>query len=150
MELSPGRVLALDLGQRRIGLARSDPLGISAQGLPTLQRQRFGEDMAALAALAQQHQVKLWLIGLPRHMSGEEGRQAQAARRFGAALTRHTGVPVQFWDERLTTVEAQRVLTEAGASLSTRQRAIDRLSAVVLLQSYLDAQRQSGGSLEEP
>lgn len=142
MELSPGRVLALDLGKRRIGLAISDPLGISAQGLPTLERRRFGEDLAAFSALAQQHQVKLWLIGLPRHMSGAEGRQAEAARRFGAALTRHTGVPVKFWDERLTTVEARRVLTAAGASLTARQRAIDRLAAVVLLQSYLEAQRQ--------
>lgn len=132
------RIVALDLGQRRIGLAMSDPLRISAQGLPTLQRQGRGADLRALAALAQEHGVGLWLLGLPRHMSGEEGRQAEAARAFGARLQRHTGIAVEFWDERLTTVEAERVLKASGASLAARRRAVDQMAAVVLLQSYLD------------
>ncbi|MGH9412289.1 MAG: Holliday junction resolvase RuvX [Terriglobales bacterium] len=142
MERRIGRIAALDLGQRRIGIALSDPLGISAQGLPTLQRQDMGTDLAALAAVAHAHQVALWLVGLPLHMSGEEGRQAQAARRFGAALARHSRLPVEFWDERLTTVEASRVLDAAGSSLDQRRRAIDRLSAVILLQSFLEARRE--------
>lgn len=132
------RIVALDLGQRRIGLAMSDPLRVSAQGLPTLQRQGKGADLRALAALAAEHGVGLWLLGLPRHMSGEEGQQAAAARLFGARLQRHTGIAVEFWDERLTTVEAERVLKSAGASLAQRRRAVDQMAAVLLLQSYLD------------
>ncbi|MGH9467880.1 MAG: Holliday junction resolvase RuvX [Terriglobales bacterium] len=132
------RIMALDLGQRRIGLAMSDPLRLSAQGLTTLERRDLGADLAALASLAREHRVGEWLLGLPRHMSGSEGEGARAARRFGAALQRHTALPVAFWDERLTTVVAQRVLREAGSSLAKRKRAVDRLAAVILLQSYLD------------
>lgn len=137
----PQRILALDLGQRRIGLALSDPLALSAQGLPTLPRRRLHDDLDALLALARLHSVRLWLLGLPLQMNGEEGTQARAARRFGDALTRHSHLPVQFWDERLTTVEAARVLSLASSSLSQRQRALDRMSAVILLQSFLDRVR---------
>ncbi|MGH9487365.1 MAG: Holliday junction resolvase RuvX [Terriglobales bacterium] len=132
------RILALDLGQRRIGMAVSDPLRLSAQGLETLQRRSLGQDLAALAALAAHYQSGLWLLGLPRHMSGEEGVQAKAARQFGAALGRRTGLAVEFWDERLTSVEANRVLRTADASLDQRRKAVDRMAAVILLQSYLD------------
>lgn len=136
MELK--RIVALDLGQRRIGLAMSDPLRVTAQGLPTLERKGRGEDLRALDQLARDQGVGLWLLGLPRHMSGEEGRQAEAARAFGARLLRHTHIAVEYWDERLTTVEAERVLRSAGASLAARKRAVDQMAAVLLLQSYLD------------
>lgn len=134
-----GRVLALDVGQRRIGLAVSDGLGITAQGLPTLERRGLGQDLDALARLASEQGAALVLIGLPRHLSGTEGRQAEAVRRFGERLGRHTRLPVAYWDERLTTVEAARVLEAAESSLRASRRAIDRLSAVILLQSFLDA-----------
>lgn len=105
-----GRILALDLGKKRIGLALSDPLGLTAQGLPTLQRVNIRTDLAELDRLATEYDVRLILLGLPLHMSGDEGRQAQNAREFGERLAEWTGREVRLWDERLTTVEAQRVL----------------------------------------
>jgi putative holliday junction resolvase len=132
------RILALDLGKKRIGLAISDPLGITAQGLPTLQRTNIREDLSALASLIEKYEVKLLLMGNPLHMSGKAGRQADYARDFADRLTEKTGVEVQLWDERLTTVEAQRVLRSSGISIEKRARAVDRLAAVILLESYLD------------
>ncbi|HUX67650.1 MAG TPA: Holliday junction resolvase RuvX [Terriglobales bacterium] len=134
------RILALDVGERRIGLAVSDPLGMTAQGLPTLERRNRRTDLAALAGLARDYEIGLWLVGLPRHLSGQEGTQAAKVRQWADGLQRHSGVPVVYWDERLTTVEAGRVLRSASSSRAQTKRAIDRLSAVLLLQSYLDAQ----------
>ena len=134
-----GRVLALDLGKKRIGLALSDPLGITAQGLPTLERTRIREDLDAIARLVQEHGVTLILMGNPLHMSGTEGRQAAYAREFAGRVASRTGVEVKFWDERLTTVEAHRVLRQSGVSIEKRARAVDRLAAVILLGSYLDS-----------
>jgi len=133
------RVLALDLGKRRIGLAISDELGITAQGLPTLQRKNNRADLAELARLARERSVDLFLVGNPLHMSGDAGTQAENARHFADLLARHTGKPARMWDERLTTVEASRVLRESGMGIEKRARAVDRLSAVILLQSFLDA-----------
>ncbi len=135
-----GRILALDLGKKRIGLALSDPLGITAQGLPTLERTNLREDLAALERLAGDHNVSMILMGHPLHMSGHEGRQAVYAREFAERLTERTGLRVRFWDERLTTVEAQRVLKASGISIEKRARAVDRLAAVILLGSYLDSE----------
>ena len=134
-----GRILALDLGKKRIGLALSDPLGISAQGLDTLQRSTVREDIAALEAIAREHQVQLVLLGHPLNMSGAEGRQAVYTRDFAQRLTARTGLAVRFWDERLTTKEAERVLKQSGISIEKRAKAVDRLAAVILLASYLDA-----------
>jgi putative Holliday junction resolvase len=128
----------LDLGKKRIGLALSDPLGLTAQGLPTLQRVNIRTDLAELDRLAAEHDVGLILLGLPLHMSGDEGRQAQHAREFGGRLAEWTGREVRFWDERLTTVEAQRVLRSSGISIEKRAKAVDQLSAQILLESYLD------------
>ncbi len=136
------RILALDLGKRRIGLALSDPLGITAQGLPTLQRTNIRSDLDALAGLIQQHEVAEILMGQPLHMSGREGRQAEYTRDFADRLTKRTGLDVKMWDERWTTVAAQRVLRESGASIEKRAKAVDKLSAVILLSSYLDSQTE--------
>jgi putative Holliday junction resolvase len=140
---NPGqrRVLALDVGKRRIGLAVSDPMGVTAQGLETLERTTIREDLARLAEIAASKDVGLLLLGNPLHMSGREGRQAEYVREFAGRLGVATGLPVKFWDERLTTVEAQRVLRESGISIAKRARAVDRLAAVLLLESYLDACR---------
>ena len=135
-----GRILALDLGKKRIGLALSDPLGITAQGLPTLERTRIREDLAKLGELAAEYGVGLILMGHPLHMSGREGRQAEYARDFAARLTERTGLAVRLWDERLTTVEAMRVLKDSGISIERRARAIDKLAAQILLESYLDSE----------
>jgi putative Holliday junction resolvase len=132
------RILALDLGKRRIGLALSDELGITAQGLPTLERTRIRDDIAQLTDLARRHGVRRFLLGYPLHMSGREGRQTHFARDFGDRLAHATGLPVDYWDERLTTVEAGRVLRESGISIEKRAAAVDRLSAVILLESFLD------------
>jgi putative Holliday junction resolvase len=134
-----GRVLALDLGKRRIGLAISDPMGVTAQGLPTLERTRIRDDIAFLAAIIEDREVSLILLGYPLNMSGTEGRQAAYVREFAERLGKATGVPVRYWDERLTTVQANRVLKESGISIEKRARAVDRLSAVILLESYLDS-----------
>jgi putative Holliday junction resolvase len=137
--LLKGRILALDVGKKRIGLALSDPLGITAQGLPTLQRTTIREDLAALENLTREHQVKLILMGHPLHMSGRESTQSAYTREFAERLSGRTGLEVRLWDERLTTVEAERVLKQSGISIEKRAKAVDRLSAVILLGSYLDS-----------
>jgi putative holliday junction resolvase len=133
------RILALDLGKRRIGLAISDELGITAQGLPTLERKNLRTDMARLRQLVREREVSEILVGDPLHMSGDSGRQSIAAREFAASLAKETGREVKLWDERLTTVEASRVLRESGIGIEKRAKAVDKLSAVILLQSYLDS-----------
>jgi putative Holliday junction resolvase len=133
-----GRVLALDLGKKRIGLALSDPLGITAQGLPTLQRTTLRADVAELDRLAGEHGVSLILMGLPLHMDGKESRQSQYTREFAEYLTGRTGRAVKFWDERMTSVEAGRVLRESGISIAKRAKAVDKLSAQILLESFLN------------
>jgi putative Holliday junction resolvase len=133
------RILALDLGKKRIGLAISDPLGITAQGLPNLVRVRKRADFAALEQLIRERQVGLVLMGNPINMRGDEGRQSAWVREFAQALEKRTGLPVKLWDERLTSVEANRVLRSSGISIEKRAAAVDRLSAVILLQSYLDS-----------
>jgi putative Holliday junction resolvase len=133
------RILALDLGKKRIGLAISDPLGITAQGLPNLVRINKRTDFAALEQLVRERQVGLILMGNPINMRGDEGRQSGWVREFAQALKERTGLPVKLWDERLTSVEAGRVLRSSGISIEKRAAAVDRLSAVILLQSYLDS-----------
>ena len=133
------RILALDLGKKRIGLAISDPLGITAQGLPNLVRTNKRSDLAALQQLIQEREVGLILLGNPINMRGTEGRQSGWVHEFAAALEKQTGLPVKLWDERLTSVEAGRVLRSSGISIEKRAAAVDMLSAVILLQSYLDS-----------
>jgi len=133
-----GRVLALDVGKKRIGLAVSDELGITAQGMETLQRTRIRDDLESLRQIASQRNIQILLVGRPLHMSGSESRQSEYTEEFANRLSRHLGLPVVFWDERLTSVEAERVLREAGASLERRKRSVDRLAAVLLLESYLE------------
>jgi putative pre-16S rRNA nuclease len=141
LSLTPlqSRILALDLGKRRIGLAVSDPLRITAQGLPNLVRTNKRTDLAALQEIISQREVGLILMGNPINMGGTEGRQSRWVHEFAEAIERRLGVPVKFWDERLTSVQAGRVLRESGISIEKRAAAVDRLSAVILLQSYLDS-----------
>ena len=129
----------MDLGKRRIGLAISDPLRITAQGLPNLERTNKRSDFAALEELIREREVGLILMGNPINMGGAEGRQSGWVREFADELARRTHLPVKLWDERLTSVEAGRVLRESGISIEKRAAAVDRLSAVILLQSYLDS-----------
>ena len=153
MNVSPlnRRVLALDFGKRRIGLALSDELGLTAQGLETFQRTTMRDDLERMGEFVEGRNVGLILMGDPIHMSGKRGLQSEKAREFGERLGERTGVAVEYWDERLTTVEAQRVLKESGISSRKRARAVDRLSAVILLENYLEwlsMNREAGGACE--
>jgi len=147
-----GRVLALDVGKKRIGMAMSDALGLTAQGLETLQRVRIREDLDQLARFVEEQGIAEILIGLPLHMSGDESRQASYTREFGERLHAITGRPVVYWDERWTSIEAGRVLRSSGIGIEKRAQAVDRLSAVLLLESYLDYRRYhtDSSTAEEP
>lgn len=138
MFTTQGRLLALDVGKKRIGLAVSDLLGITAQGLPTLHRTRIREDLDQLAGLCSEYQVTTILIGRPLHMSGDESKQAGYTQEFGDRLAARLRLPVVYLDERLTSVQAERMLREAGASTDRRSGSVDRMAAMLLLQSYLD------------
>ena len=107
--------------------------------MPNLERINKRTDMAALARIAREREASLILMGNPINMRGTEGRQSAWVREFAVALERETSLPIQFWDERLTTVEASRVLRASGISIEKRAAAVDQLSAVILLQSYLDS-----------
>jgi len=141
-------VLALDVGKKRIGLAVSDAMGITAQGIETLERTRIREDLAKLKELAARWNVRTLLVGRPLHMSGSESRQSEYTKEFAARLAEYLGLPTVFWDERLTSVEAERMLRQAGATLEQRKKAVDRLAAVLLLESYLEYRNTQGDSAE--
>jgi putative Holliday junction resolvase len=132
------RILAIDFGTRRIGLAVSDALGITAQGLPTLQRTRIADDLKLLKSLVEEYSVERVLVGNPIGHRGGETAMSQLAAEFAEKLRRRVPCPVELRDERLTSVEANRTLREAGLSIGKRQRATDRVAAVLLLQGYLD------------
>ena len=130
----------MDLGQVRIGLALSDGLAISANPLPSLRSVGPRADVEKLIGLIREHEVVRVVVGLPLLMSGEEGLAAAAARRFVERLQRgERGVEVELWDERLTTVQAERLLISADVNRKKRKQVIDGLAAVIILQNYLDA-----------
>lgn len=141
-----GRVLALDLGSKRIGLALSDPLGITAQPLGTLERVGPRRDLRAVAELVREHGVSTVVVGLPKLLSGEEGSAAAEAREVAEQLRRRlAGVRVELWDERLTTVEAERTLVAGNVRRRRRRERVDRLAAALILQGYLEARAARGG-----
>jgi len=142
-----GRILAIDYGTRRMGLAVSDPLGITAQGLETLQRKNKRSDFARLERLLREYRVREIVLGNPLRMSGEEGAQSQKVAEFAEELRRRFSIPVHLWDERLTSAEANRVLREAELSIEKRAQAVDRMAAALILQSWM--QSRSVQSLEE-
>jgi putative Holliday junction resolvase len=131
--------MGLDYGERRIGVALSDPLGLTAQPLTTLERTSLDRDLDALEALLRRHEVRRVILGLPLSLKGERGERARAAEGFGRRLERQAGVPVEAWDERLTSVQAERALLEGDVSRRRRREIIDRTAAVFILQSWLDA-----------
>ncbi|MCL4370402.1 MAG: Holliday junction resolvase RuvX [Chloroflexi bacterium] len=140
------RVLGLDVGDRRIGVAVSDELLLTAQGVAVIQRQGLDSDLRQVETIIERHGVAGLVVGLPRNMDGSLGPQAEKVRRFADQLERRTGLPVQFWDERLTTVAAERVLLEGDVRRARRKQVIDRQAAILILQGYLDRRRTSGVS----
>jgi putative Holliday junction resolvase len=143
------RALGLDLGTKAIGLAVSDELGVTAQGLATLERRGPRKDLEALAERARDYGVDRFIIGLPLNMDGTEGPRAEATRKFGAALEAETKRAVLYWDERLTTVAAHRALLEADVSRKKRKEVVDQVAAVLILQGWLDAQPKSAVTDDE-
>jgi len=137
-ELRVGRVLGLDVGSRRIGVAVSDPLGITAQGLQTLQRRNKRSDLAALERVIRQFGVREIVVGLPLRMSGAEGTQSEKMQGFAEDLRKRFRLPVHLWDERLTSAEANRLLRETELSIEKRANAVDRMAAVLILQGWME------------
>ncbi len=144
--LKSHRLLALDLGSRTIGLAVSDELGITAQGLPTYRRSNKRNDLEYLRRLIRQYGVGELLLGLPLRMSGSEGIQAEKVQDFAEELRRRFKLPVHLFDERLTSVEANRLLRQTDMSIRRRAEVVDRLAAVLILQSFLDLRNSSSAN----
>ncbi|MBC7927532.1 MAG: Holliday junction resolvase RuvX [Bryobacteraceae bacterium] len=138
------RVLALDVGKKRIGLAMTDPLGIIVQGLPTYKRTTKREDLEYLARLCQEYEVQHVLVGRPLHMSGDESPMSRYTAEFGAKLGERTGLTVEYVDERLTSFEAGEVLRELGRSTDRKTGNVDRMAAILMLQEYLDRMDPQG------
>lgn len=130
------RILGIDHGSKRIGLALSDELGITAQALPFVR----AEQLDRIVEIVRERAVTQIVIGLPRNMDGSYGPAAEAVRAFIAKLEPLVNVPIRTWDERLTTAQAQRVLIEGDVSRSKRKEKVDSMAAQLLLQSYLDSQ----------
>ena len=131
------RIAALDVGDARIGVAVSDELGITAQGIGVVRRVGGRRDLEALRAILAPYAPERLVVGLPLDMCGTEGRQATRVRAFGARAAEHLGLPVEFWDERLTTWEAERTLIEADVRSRRRRAVVDQVAAAIILRDYL-------------
>lgn len=138
---SPSRVLGLDVGARRIGVAVSDLLGITAQGLETLRRRNKKYDLGCLERVIREYNVREIVVGLPLRMSGAEGTQSEKMRAFAEDLRKKFGLPVHLWDERLTSAEANRFLRETELSIEKRGKAVDRMAAILILQGWMESRR---------
>lgn len=139
------RLLGLDVGDKRIGVALSDGLGMTAQPLGTVERKSLDKDSAAIMHMVAEHEVECAVAGLPLQMDGDEGRQSERVRHFCVAFTKRTGVDVVYQDERLTTAQSERMLIESGVRRGRRRQVIDKMAATLILQAYMDS--QSGGML---
>ena len=132
------RSAGLDVGDRRIGVAVSDPLALTAQPVGVVERSKLALDIAKVMGLLADYPLERFVLGLPLQLDGREGTQAERIRKFGNALEKATGLSVVYQDERLTTVQGERVLVDAGMSRVRRRGVIDKLAAVLILQAYLD------------
>ena len=136
---SAARYLALDVGTRRIGVAISDPLGLTAQPLLTVTRKNNPkEDLRSLSRLARQHACSEFVVGLPLRLSGESSEQTERVRRFASQLADYSNLPVRMWDERLTTQEAHSILYASGKKRQQHAPLVDQVAAALILQSFLD------------
>lgn len=136
------RIIGLDYGSRTVGVAVSDPLGLTAQGLETIwrkQENKLRQTLARIEELVSEYQAQRIVLGYPKNMNNTVGERAQKSLEFKEMLERRTGLPVVMWDERLTTVEANRTLMEARVRRENRKQYLDELAAVFILQGYLDS-----------
>lgn len=133
------RIMGLDYGERRIGVAMSDLFGWTAQGLEVIDQKAVADPMARIAELIKQYEVETIVVGLPKNMNGTVGPSGENCIAFAEMLKQTLSLPVKLWDERLTTVSAERTLLEADVSRRKRKQVIDKMAAAILLQSYLDS-----------
>lgn len=134
--------MGLDYGSKTVGVAISDPLGLTAQGIETIGRKeenKLRRTCARIEALIREYEVEKIVLGLPKHMNNDIGERAEKTLEFRDMLTRRTGLEVIMWDERLTTVEAERTLIESSVRREDRKKYIDKIAAVFILQGYLDS-----------
>ncbi len=138
------RIMGLDYGSKTVGVAISDELGITAQGVETITRSEEGKlrrTLARIAELSQEYRINRIILGYPKNMDNSAGARVKKTEEFADMVRRRTGLPVVFWDERLTTVSAERVLMESGVRREKRKAVIDKIAAVLILQNYLDSDR---------
>ena len=133
------RILGLDLGDRTIGVAVSDPLGFTAQGITTIRRKSLQYDIEELKKLCKEYNIEKVLLGYPKNMNGTEGPRCEIVREFAEVIKEQLDLPIQFWDERLSTVAAHRAMLEADLSRAKRKKIVDKIAAVYILQGYLDS-----------
>lgn len=144
------RIMGLDFGSKTVGVAVSDPLFITAQGLEIIRRKeenKLRRTLARIEELIVEYEVSEIVLGLPKNMNATEGERVEKTKEFADKLSRRTGLPVFFWDERLTTVAADRTMMEAGVRRENRKEYVDKIAAVLILQGYLEerSHRASGG-----
>ncbi len=142
------RAIGLDFGSKTVGVAISDPLGVTAQGIEIIRRtseNKLRKTLARIEELIKEYQVDTIVLGLPKNMNNTLGDRAEKSLEFKEMLERRTGLPVIMWDERLTTVEANRVLIEGNIRRENRKQYIDQLAAVLILQGYLDSEGIKNG-----
>lgn len=130
--------MGLDIGSKTIGVAISDPLGLTAQSLTTIRRRSREKDLVALKELARQYNITEIVVGLPRNMNGSYGPQAALVKQLASKIEKALGLPLHFYDERLSTVAADRILIEADLSRKNRRRVVDQVAATIILQGFLD------------
>ncbi len=147
------RLMGLDYGTKTVGVAISDPLGLTAQGIETIERKeenKLRKTLARIESLIETYNVEKIVLGFPKHMNNDIGERAQKSLEFRDMLVRRTGLEVVMWDERLTTVEAERTLIESNVRREERKKYIDKIAAVFILQGYLDSvyikERMQNGS----
>ena len=135
------RILALDVGDRNIGIAVSDALFLTAQGRPTLRRSSWEADLAHFRKIVEADEIGSLLVGKPLHMDGSESAQGKKIAKFANKLSKTLGIPVIFWDERLTSFAAEQHLEEMGLNWRDRRKHVDKIAAMFILQSYLDSRK---------
>ena len=132
------RILGLDVGQKTIGVAVSDPLGFTAQGITTIRREKKSKDIEELKKICDEYKVETIVIGLPKNMNGTIGFAGEKIQEFSELIKEEIGIKIEFWDERLTTVAAHRAMLEADLSRGKRKKIVDKIAASYILQGYLD------------
>ena len=142
------RILGLDFGSKTVGVAVSDGLLLTAQGVETIERKdenKLRNTCARIEELIAEYEITEIVLGLPKNMNNTEGERVEKTKAFGEMLERRTGLPVHYWDERLTTVAAEQILMESGVRRENRKEYVDKLAAVYILQGYLDSEGMKNG-----